>query len=119
MIIDFFFVDWANIFEPRMEEMNLQHIRVMLCPGYFCPTYDDYINKTYTWASTEMNSLYQVLETAQKLDISVNITYWGVDTQDCAWLADSFEGWMSPPKEEYEDAFAQIFVDALDYLKNR
>lgn len=109
--------DWANVIEPRIEEINLQRMRVMLCPSYFCPTYEQYASENYAWASEEMSSVYQVLETAQKLDITVNLTYWGVDALKCPWLAASQEGWMSFPKAEYEEAFCEMFADAVKYLK--
>ena len=39
--------DWEDIFVPRMREMNLSRIRVMVMPHYFAPTKDKYVNRAY------------------------------------------------------------------------
>lgn len=108
--------DWNEVVVKRVEEMNLQRIRVMLLPSWFAAEESYYINKTYTWESTGMNSLYKVLDMAQTLDIDVNITYWGVDTP-CKWLINTgISGWCMDPEIGKEQEFCDIFTDCIQYL---
>lgn len=110
--------DWDEIFVPRMREMNLKRIRSMVLPHYFCPDEASYTSKNYDWDSKYMQSLYQVLDTAQELGMYVNLTMWGVDTRASAWLAESGSGmWCCEPKEGMEDVFAELFATLIKYLR--
>ena len=110
--------DWDDIFVPRMKEMNLKRIRTMVLPHYFCPNEAAYTSKTYDWQTTEMKSLYQVLDTAQELEMYVNLTMWGVDTSHSAWLAAGDSGtWCCEPQEGKEEIFAELFATMIKYLR--
>ena len=109
--------DWDNIFVPRMREMNLKRIRVMLLPSWYASTENKYTGKTYSWESSEMLSLYRVLDTAKELNILVNITMWGIDKAECSWLANTYSSqWCVEPSEDKEEEFVNVFADCIKYL---
>ena len=109
--------DWEDIFVPRMREMNLSRIRVMVMPHYFAPTKDKYVNRAYDWDSERMKSLYQVLDSAQQLNMYVNLTYWGADSNNSRWLVDRTDLWCVDPKVSEEEAFVEMFADLVQYLR--
>ena len=103
--------DWNNIFLPRMAEMNLKRIRVMLLHPWFVSSEQDYRVKNYTWDSLEMRSLYQTLDAAQANGMDVCLVLWGASD----WLKDGSQ-WVDIPKDD--EAFCVLFADAVDYLIN-
>ena len=114
--------DWNDIFVPRMRAMNLKRIRSMVLPAWYCQkesggaaawTEEDFNSKNYNWESDEMKSLYQVLDTAKELDMSVNLTMWGVSGE--LYFA-STKDWVSDPKSGYERTFVTVFADLIKYL---
>ena len=76
--------DWA-IVERRVQEMGIDRFRVMLRPAWLEPLNDDDDSSSINWGaltteSVEMQSLYKVLDLAQKNGIDVNLTLWGAET---------------------------------------
>lgn len=102
--------DW-DLFEERMEEMNLKRIRMMLLPSWFVTTEANTRDGIYNWGSENMQSLYRVLDSAKKFSMKVNITMWGCDT----FMMDG-SGWCGIPKAEYEKMFVDCFADCIKYL---
>lgn len=103
--------DW-EIFEERIAEMNLKRIRAMLLPSWFVISEENVREGVYDFDSTEMASLYRVLDTATEQGIKVNITMWGVDVG----FMKGGSGWVSIPKEGYEETFVACFADCIKYL---
>lgn len=103
--------DW-DLFEERMEEMNLKRIRVMLLPHWFVTTEANTLDGIYDWNSDCMQSLYRVLDSAKKFSMKVNITMWGCDT----FMQEPGTGWVGIPKVEYEEMFVNCFADCIKYL---
>ncbi len=103
--------DW-ELFEERMEEMNLKRIRVMLLPDWFVTTENNTLDGIYDWDTAEMQSLYRVLDTAKKFSMKVNITMWGCNT----FLQEPGTGWVGTPKAGYEKMFVDCFADCIKYL---
>ncbi|MDO5570261.1 MAG: hypothetical protein Q4F97_02190 [Bacteroidales bacterium] len=74
--------DWDNIIVKRVKDMNLQSFRVMVLPHWFEPVNDNddpYVTTevNFTFNSIEMESLYKVLDLAEKENIDVTIVLWG------------------------------------------
>lgn len=108
--------DWNDVVCKRVKEMNLQRIRMMFLPSWVASNKTDFENKTYTWDSVNMISVYSVLDLAKAENIDVNITYWGVDSS-CEWLiSQDLEGWCMNPREGLEEEFCQLFSDVIKYL---
>ena len=108
--------DWA-IVEQRMEDMNLKRIRVMLLPSWFIIDEDSTKAGVYDWDTKHMQSLYRILDTAQKLNIKVNITMWGIDTGTAAFMGQTAStGWRTIPDAAYEELFVSCFADCIKYL---
>lgn len=105
--------DWDLYVVPRVKEMELERIRVMLLPSWFAPTEYSYETEDYTWDSENMQSLYKVLDLAQECNMDVNITLWGVDVE---WMR-SGTTWVTAPAEGKEQAFCDIFAAAIKYLR--
>lgn len=109
--------DWDEIFVPRMREMNLKRIRTMLLPSWYAEIEERYVNKEYNWESAQMRSLIRQLDTAKQLNISVNITMWGVEKG--LWLAEPLASqWCVEPAEGKEEAFVEVFADCIAYFIN-
>lgn len=75
--------DWA-IVERRVEKMGISRFRVMLLPSWLEPFNDNDDPETINWdaltpESAEMQSLYKVLDLAEKCGIDVNLTLWGAE----------------------------------------
>ena len=107
--------DWEDVFVPRIREMNLKRIRVMLLPSWFATSESVYQNGTYTFDSDGWKSLELVLDTAQKFDMYVNITMWGIDG-GAQWMGEPLISgqWITVPKSN--EVFCNVFADALEYL---
>ncbi|MBQ2711896.1 MAG: hypothetical protein IJF71_00810, partial [Clostridia bacterium] len=99
-----------------MQEMKLQRIRMMLIDNYFCDTEEQFTSKQYNWNSQKMQDVYLILDTAQQLGISVNVTLWGFAGQ---WIADQQDTeWVKPPKtdEESRQKACELIADVMEYL---
>lgn len=108
--------DW-ELFEQRMQEMNLKRIRVMLLPSWYIINETNTQAGIYDWTTSTMSSLYRVLDTAKKLEMKVNITLWGVDEGNAAFMRDSTSSdWCTIPSEKYEQLLVDSFADCIDYL---
>ena len=75
--------DWA-IVESRVAKMEIDRFRVMLLPSWIEPFNDDDNENTINWEAltpntVEMQSVYKVLDLAQKNGIDVNLTLWGAE----------------------------------------
>ena len=108
--------DWA-LFEQRMADMNLKRIRVMLRPSWYVIDEANTQSGIYDWDTAQMDSLYRVLDTAQKLQIKVNITMWGIDHGTSGFMRREGEShWVTVPDEKYEEMFVSCFADCIKYL---
>jgi alpha-galactosidase len=106
--------DWDNIFAPRIKEMELSFLRVMLLTSWYSKDEQTYTTKNYDYDSLQMRSLYQVLDTAQANNIDVNITVWLWDSDYYKVSPDN--EWSLPTKGEGERVFAEVFADCIKYL---
>ncbi len=122
--------DW-QIVEDRVGRMKLHRFRVMLQPQWYEPynDNDDPQNtdmSAFKWNTTEMQSLYYVLDLAQKNNIDVCLVVWGCTTYvsmfdpeysdvtttfNCDRVSDN---WQNPPKNPEE--FAENFAAVTKYL---
>lgn len=108
--------DWA-IVEERVEAMNLKRIRVMLQPGWYVINETNTEEGIYDWDTECMQSLYKVLDLAQKNEMKVNITMWGVDTGTAGFMRIAgASDWVTTPAPEYEELFVSCFADCIKYL---
>lgn len=110
--------DWDSVFVPRIEEMNLCKLRIMLLPSWFAVNETVYRNKTYDFNNKSFEMLEKILDLATRRGMYVNITMWGIDA-GAGWMGEPFiDGmWMTIPKDD--TVFAEVFADALDYLINK
>lgn len=108
--------DWL-LFEERIEQMGLQRIRVMLQPGWYVINEANTREGIYDWDTACMESLYRVLDMAQRMSIKVNITMWGIDTGSAAFMRqEGTSDWVTIPNENYEKLFVDCFADCIKYL---
>ncbi len=108
--------DWA-LFEERIEAMNLKRIRVMLLPSWYVINETNTEAGIYDWDTDCMQSLYRVLDTAQKFGMKVNITMWGIDNGSASFMRyPNSSEWVTVPDEEYEELFVSCFADCIKYL---
>lgn len=110
--------DWNTYILSSMRDMKLQRIRMMFIDTYYCQTEEQYTNKTYDWNSDKMKDVYLILDTAQELGISVNVTLWGFSGE---WIADQQDHeWVKTPKldDESQEKAAQLIADGMDHLIN-
>lgn len=106
--------DWANVFAPRIKDMEIGFLRVMLLTSWYSKDESMYTSKNYDYDSLQMRSLYQVLDTAQSNNIDVNITVW-------LWDSDYYKvspqnEWSLPTEGLGERVFAEVFADCIKYL---
>lgn len=102
--------DWENIYLPRMKEMNLKRLRVMLLYSWYVNSEADLAAGNFHWDSKQMQSLYKVLDAAQENGMDVNITLWGVG----GWMGGD---WLvAEDSLAKDDLFAQTFAAAIKYL---
>lgn len=108
--------DWT-LFEQRMQDMNLKRIRMMLLPSWYVINEDNTREGIYKWDTSEMNSVYRILDTAKNLGMKVNVTMWGIDTGTAGFMRIPDDPqWVTTPKEEYEQLFVDCFADCIKYL---
>ena len=121
-----------KIIEDRVTRMGLQKFRVMIQPQWYEPYNDnadpfDTDMGAFKWNTVEMQSLYQVLDLAQKNNMSVCLAIWGctrsvkmIEAQyadvKTSFLADHDANlnWMCPPKDNNE--FGENFAALVKYL---
>ena len=121
-----------KIIEDRVTRMGLHKFRVMIQPQWYEPYNDnadpfDTDMGAFKWNTVEMQSLCQVLDLAQKNNMSVCLAIWGctrsvkmiedeyadVTTSFmCDW--DANKNWMCPPKDN--DEFGENFAALVKYL---
>ena len=121
-----------QIIEDRVTRMGLQKFRVMIQPQWYEPYNDnadpfDTDMSAFKWNTVEMQSLYQVLDLAQKNDMSVCLVVWGcprfvqmveeeyADVTTCFMSdLDANKNWVCPPKDN--DEFGENFAALVKYL---
>lgn len=103
--------DW-QIIKQRFSDMNMKRLRMMLLPNWYLGTEAETNAGVYHYDTPSMQSLYRYLDTAQELDINVNITVWGVDN----YMREPSDFWVGIPKEEYRQSFVDSFADCIKYL---
>ena len=109
--------DWA-LFEQRMADMNLKRIRMMLLPSWFVIDENSAKAGIYNWDTAYMQSIEKILNTAQKLDMKVNLTMWGVDHGSAEFMREeSASHWVTVPGKAYEELFVSCYADCIKYLR--
>lgn len=110
--------DWDEIVVRRVKAMKVQSLRVMVLPQWFEPQNDnDDPNQIewdkFTFQSSEMQSLYKVLDLAEQERMKVTIVLWGASPNH--FLAEgSFGGWMIAPTQMEE--WCENFSALMQYL---
>lgn len=125
--------DWHWVVD-RVKKMNLRKIRVMVLPQWFEPINDNDDPHTTDWSaftfeSVEMQSLYQVLDLAQKEAMDVCIVLWGCPVyvnlidpdyshvKTCFMADASKKGiWITGPTDY--DEWAECFSALVNHLLN-
>ena len=110
--------DWETVFIPRIREMKLPRIRMMLMPGWYAPEERCYTQKEYAWDSKYMQGVYDVLDMAQANDVEVNITVWGTDGR-APWLLENPAAattWLGYIADDRWADFGGVSADAFRYL---
>ena len=98
--------------------MDLKRIRVMLLPGWYVINETNTEEGIYDWDTECMRSLYKVLDLAQKNEMKVNITMWGIDTDSAGFMRiEGSSDWTTTPAPEYEEMFVACFADCIKYLR--
>ena len=114
--------DWNDIVVRRVEMMRIQRFRVMLLPHWWEPVKDMFI-----WDNIEMQSLYAVLDLAEKTGAEVTLVVWGCPA-NCSFNDPSTPGdgkryfncspegksWVTAPADNEE--FARNFAVITKYL---
>lgn len=104
--------DWTDVIVPRIKEMQVQSLRVMVLPQWYEPQNDnddpsvpDYAG--FRFDSPEMQSLYPILDLAQEMEIPVTIVPWGATPES---FLSSAKGWMVRPEnlEEYAENISTL-----------
>ena len=121
-----------QIIEDRVTRMGLQKFRVMIQPQWYEPYNDnadpfDTDMGAFKWNTVEMQSLYQVLDLAQKNNMSVCLVVWGctrfvqmleeeyADVTTCFMSdLDANKNWVCPPKDN--DEFGENIAALVKYL---
>jgi len=121
-----------QIVEDRVTRMGLQKFRVMIQPQWYEPYNDNddpYVTDfgAFKWNTVEMQSLCQVLDLAQKNNMSVCLAIWGctrkvgmiepeyADVTTCFMCDyDACHNWMCPPEDVNE--FGENFAALVKYL---
>ena len=108
--------DWA-LFEQRIADMNLKRIRMMLLPSWYIIDEMNTKEGIYRWDTTEMQSMYRILDTAKANGIKVNITMWGIDTGTAGFMRIAGDSqWVTIPEDKYQKLFVDCFADCIKYL---
>ena len=109
--------DWEEIYLPRIREMNLKQVRMMLWTSWYVGDEEQTLRGEYNFDSSDMQSMVRTLESLQSLGVRVNVTMWGINTGVTQWMrAEGESHWVTYPKEEYEELFVKCFADCIKYL---
>ena len=108
--------DWTNVIVPRIKQMQVQSLRVMVLPQWYEPKNDNDDAAVASMAgfcfdSPLMQSLYPVLDLAQEMDLPVTIVPWGATPES---FMSGRKGWIIQP-EDYEE-YAENISALLSYL---
>jgi len=112
--------DWDNIVVKRVKLMGIQSFRVMVLPSWYEPANDNDDPNTINWGgftfnSTEMQSLYKVLDLAESQKIQVTLNLWGAPRGN--FLAGSLSNdWVVFPQNI--DEWCENFSALIQYLIN-
>ena len=130
--------DWDKIIVKRVTDMKISSFRVMVFPEWYEPVNDNNDPSVTSWDkltfnSQEMQSLYKVLDLAQKNDISVTLVLWGAHKLNMCLLEpeyahikdhflaenNSYNNWMVAPKniEEWCENFSVLVQYLLESKK--
>lgn len=99
--------DWERVIVPRIEKMQVQSLRVMVLPQWYEPQNDNADAATvdpagFTFDSELMQSLYPILDLAERMEIPVTIVPWGAPPG--SFLSARKDGWIVSPDNHAEYA---------------
>lgn len=108
--------DWDSIVVPRIKQMQVKSLRVMVLPQWYEPQNDNIDAQVanmdaFRFDAPEMQSLYPLLDLAQQMGIPVTIVPWGATPKS---FLSGKEGWIVAP-ENYEE-YAENISTLLKYL---
>ncbi len=110
-----------ELIKQRMQEMNLQTVRMMIMPEWFEPVNDnsdphsaDFAD--FRWDSEEGKCTLAYLRVCHELGIDVMLTWWGAAAGDWLSYADCGD-WLSAPNDL--DEMAENIVTVLRYIKEQ
>ena len=114
--------DWERIVLRRLEMLHFQKLRVMILPEWYEPENDngnpDITNwNNLTFSSPEMNSLYKVLDFAERKKIAVTLTFWGARPKTFLFTKNA-EGWLFGP-DQYEEWAENLSACLKHLLKDK
>jgi len=112
--------DWANVIVPRIRDMQVQSLRVMVLPQWYEPQNDNdnpaVAEKAgFCFDSPQMQSLYPILDLAQEMDLPVTIVPWGAAPES---FMSSRKGWIVQP-ENYEEYAENISALLCHLIRER
>lgn len=112
--------DWNKVIVPRIKEMQVQSLRVMVLPQWYEPQNDNgdaavADMEAFTFDSPQMQSLYPILDLAEEMDIPVTIVPWGATPES---FMSSRKGWIVQP-ENYEEYAENISALLCHLIKER
>lgn len=122
-------LDWTRTVVKRCTMMEVQRYRVMLLPNWWEPYNDDDNPYNFNWdaftfENEEMQSLYAVLDLAEKTGADVTLVLWGchiaannisIGSIGRHFLADEGNNWVTGTNDSYE--LAESFTALVKYLK--
>lgn len=112
--------DWANVIVPRIRDMQVQSLRVMVLPQWYEPQNDNdnpaVAEKAgFCFDSPQMQSLYPILDLAQGMELPVTIVPWGAAPES---FMSSRKGWIVQP-ENYEEYAENISALLCHLIRER
>ena len=109
--------DWANVIVPRIKDMQVQSLRVMVLPQWYEPRNDNddpavADNGGFCFDAPQMQSLYPILDLAQEMGIPVTIVPWGATPES---FMSSRKGWIVLPEnhEEYAENISALLCHLI------
>lgn len=109
--------DWANVIVPRIKDMQVQSLRVMVLPQWYEPQNDNddpavADNGGFCFDAPQMQSLYPILDLAQEMGIPVTIVPWGATPES---FMSSRKGWIVLPEnhEEYAENISALLCHLI------
>ena len=103
--------DDLQFIKERMATLNIQAVRMMICPEWFEAEKD-----VYSFDNNEMKCVFAYLKVCQELGVRVNLTWWGAQTGASGWLSYKVSDWISAPADL--DQMAENIVYLLSYVRN-